>query len=178
MYKVGSTVIGVSLIAWRETVCLRALSNSRIGVSYCSSNMLPWVLNPPPPTFFMRAVLLQWGGGELRAVEGVGFKFNRVNFRGEGRLYSLALVIIGGIWTLLLAHKLHHQLTGSGDIHRCCHSVCQIMCSNLITSVLLSPLLCFLSSDHESHILTVKRWLELPVYNAEYHDEVYFWAKF
>lgn len=45
---------------------------------------------------FMSVVLLQcWeGGGELVAAEGVGFKFNRVNFAGEGRLYSHATVIM------------------------------------------------------------------------------------
>lgn len=151
MYKVGSTVIGVSLIAWRQAVCLRALSNSGIGVSYCSSNMLPSAQHP-------RHVFL-WGsyyyngvGVELRAVEGVGFKFNRVNFPGEGRLYPLATVTIGGNWTLLLAHKFRHQLAGSGDIHRCCHRVCQIMrsdpsyCSPTSSTSLFSATTNFISS--------------------------------
>ena len=51
---------------------------------------------------FMRVVLLQWigwrrwagEGRKLLAAGGVGFKFNRVNFPGEGRLYSHAAVIM------------------------------------------------------------------------------------
>lgn len=36
-----------------------------------------------------------WGDGrKLLAAEGVGFKFNRVNFPGEERLYSHASVIM------------------------------------------------------------------------------------
>ena len=64
-----------------------------------------------------------WGGGKLLAAEGVGFKFNRVNFPGEGRLYSHASVIMEGIWTLLRAHKFRHQVAGRSDTHRCRHTV-------------------------------------------------------
>lgn len=92
--KVGSTVIGVSLIVSREAVDMRSLSNSRTGVGYCSSNMLPPL---QPDTFYEGLIITMGVGVELRAEEGVGFKFNRVNFRGEGRLCSLTTVIMGGI---------------------------------------------------------------------------------
>lgn len=56
--------------------------------------MLPPLL---AATFYEGRIITMEEGGKLLAAEGVGFKFNRVNFPGKGRLYSHATVIMGRI---------------------------------------------------------------------------------